>query len=122
MKKLMLLFALALPMAAHADYLDVIAGKLNPGCTMDKYLQIVQDFRDQWVKDRGYTVEILVPVQSRDLGTFFWVGRISNAEAFGKGFDEWIAGQSDPNSVSGKLSARLRECVTMESRAGYFTR
>lgn len=95
---------------------------MNPGCTMGKYQQIVQDFRDQWVKDRGYTVEILVPVQSRDLGTFFWVGRISNAEAFGKGFDEWIAGQSDPNSVSGKLSARLRECVTMESRAGYFTR
>ena len=47
MKKLMLLFLLAFPMASHADYLDVIAGKLNPGCTMDKYLQIVQDFRDQ---------------------------------------------------------------------------
>ena len=122
MKKLLLLFALALPMAAHAEYVDVIAGKLNPGCTMDKYLQIVQDFRDQWVKDRGYTVEILVPAQSRDLGTFFWVGRISNAEAFGKGLDAWVTAQSDPNSAAAKLAARFRECMTSESRAGYFTR
>jgi hypothetical protein len=122
MKKLMLLFVLAFPMAAQADYLDVIAGKFNPGCTADKYLQIVQDFRDQWANARGYKVEILFPVQSRDLGTFFWVGRISNAEAFGKGLDAWSSAQSDPNSVPAKLMARFRECATNESRAGYFTR
>ena len=122
MKKLMLLFVLAFPMASHADYLDVIAGKLNPGCTMDKYLQIVQDFRDQWANERGYKVEILVPMQSRDLGTFFWVGRISSAEAFGKGLDAWVSAQSDPNSGPAKIMARFRECTTNESRAGYFTR
>lgn len=122
MKKLMLLFVLAFPMASHADYLDVIAGKLNPGCTMDKYLQIVQDFRDQWANERGYKVEILVPTQSRDLGTFFWVGRISSAEAFGKGLDAWVSAQSDPNSGPAKMMARFRECTTNESRAGYFTR
>jgi hypothetical protein len=122
MKKLMLLFVLAFPMASQADYLDVIAGKFNPGCTMDKYLQIVQDFRDQWANARGYKVEILFPVQSRDLGTFFWVGRISNAEAFGKGLDAWSSAQSDPNSGPAKLMARFRECATNESRAGYFTR
>jgi hypothetical protein len=122
MKKLMLLLVLAFPMAAQADYLDIIGSKLNPGCTMDKYLQIVQDFRDQWANARGYKVEILFPAQSRDLGTFFWVGRISSAEAFGKGLDAWTTAQSDPNSGPAKLMARFRECTTSESRAGYFTR
>ena len=122
MKKLMLLFVLAFPMASQADYLDVIAGKLNPGCSLDKYLQIVQDFRDQWGNTRGYKVEILLPAQSRDLGTFFWVGRIANAEAFGKGLDAWTSAQSDANSGPAKLMARFRECMTSESRAGYFTR
>jgi hypothetical protein len=122
MKKLMLLLVLAFPMAAQADYLDIIGGKLNPGCTMDKYLQIVQDFRDQWANARGYKVEILFPAQSRDLGTFFWVGRMSSAEAFGKGLDAWTTAQSDPNSGPAKLMARFRECTTSESRAGYFTR
>jgi hypothetical protein len=122
MKKLIALFALALPMAAQADYLDIISSKLNPGCTMEKYLQIVQDFRDQWGNARGYKVEILSPAQSRDLGTFYWIGRVANAEAFGKGFDAWVAAQSDPNSAPAKLMARFRECTTSESRAGYFTR
>ena len=121
MKKLIALFALALPMAAQADYLDVISSKLNPGCTMDKYLQIVQDFRDQWANDRGYKVEILFPLQSRDLGTFYWVGRATSAEAFGKGLDAWVTAQSDPNSAPAKLMARFRECTTSESRAGYRT-
>ena len=122
MKKLIALFLLALPMAAQADYVDVISAQLNPGCTMDKYLQIVQDFRDQWGDARGYKVEVLVPAQSRDLGTFYWVGRVSTAEAFGKGFDAWVAAQSDPNSAPAKLMARFRECTASESRAGYFTR
>ena len=41
MKKLIALVALAFPFAAQADYIDVIAGKMLPGCTMAKYLQIV---------------------------------------------------------------------------------
>ena len=122
MKKLMWLLVLAFPMAAQADYLDIIGFKMNPGCTMEKYLQIVQDFRDQWGNARGYRVEILVPAQSRDLGMFFWVGRSANVEAFGKGLDAWCGAQSDPNSAAAKLMARFRECTTSESRAGYFTR
>ena len=122
MKKLMFLLVLAFPMASQADYVDVIAAKLNPGCTVSKYLQIVQDFRVQWADARNYRVEILFPAQSRDLGTFFWVGRISNAEAFGKGLDEWASAQSDPDSGPAKLMARFRECSTSESRAGFFTR
>ena len=121
-RQLIWLFVLAFPVAAQADYLDIIGFKMNPGCTMDKYLQIVQDFRDQWGNTRGYSVEILVPAQSRDLGTFFWVGRSKNVEAFGKGLDSWSGAQSDPSSGPAKLMARFRECTTNESRAGYFTR
>jgi len=51
-----------------------------------------------------------------------WVGRISNAEAFGKGLDAWMSAQSDPNSGPAMLMARFRECVTNQSRAGYITR
>jgi hypothetical protein len=122
MKKLMLLLVLALPTASHADYLDIISSKLNAGCTMEKYLQIVQDFRAQWADARGYKVEILFPAQSRDVNTFYWVGRIANAEAFGKGLDAWSAAQADENSGPAKLMARFRECSSSESRAGYYTR
>jgi hypothetical protein len=122
MKKLTLLFVLAFPMASQADYVDVISSKLNAGCTMDKYLQIVQDFRVQWADSRGYKVEVLLPAQSRDVNTFYWVGRIANAEAFGKGLDAWSAAQADPNSGPAKLMARFRECASSESRAGYYTR
>lgn len=122
MKKLMLSMVLAFPMIAQADYVDVIAGKLNPGCSRATYLQIVQDFRSQWGDANGYKVEILFPVTSRDLETFYWVGRMSNAAAFGKATDSWSAAQSDPNSVPARLMARFNECNVSESRAGYMTR
>jgi hypothetical protein len=121
MKKLIALFVLAFPMASHADYVDVIASKLNAGCSADKYLQIVKDFRDQWGNERGYKVEILFPLQSADIQTFYWVGRAANAEAFGKGLDDWNAAQADTNSGPAKLMARFRECTTASSRAGYVT-
>ena len=98
MKKLIALFVLAFPMAAQADYVDVIASKMTGACTMAKYLQIVKDFNEQWGKSHNYRVEILVPQQSADVQTFYWVGRAANAEAFGKGLDEWNAAQADANS------------------------
>lgn len=119
MRKLIALMVLAMPLASHADYVDVIAGKLNPGCSMSQYLQVVSDFNDQWAKDYGYKAEVLVPLQSRDMSTIYWVGRIKNAEAFGKGLDAWRAGQADSNSTAAKLMARMRECVTTESRGGF---
>jgi hypothetical protein len=121
MKKLIALSLLAIPAISFADYVDVIAGKFNPGCNMAAYLPIVKDFNETWGKEYGYKAEILVPVQSRDLSTFYWVGRVSNGVAFGKGMDAWVAGMSDPNSVPAKLMARIRACVTNESRSGYLT-
>lgn len=121
MKKLIALFVLAFPMAAQADYVDVIASKMTGACSMAKYLQIVKDFNEQWGKSHNYTVEILVPQQSADVHTFYWVGRTANAQAFGKGLDEWNAAQADPNSGPAKLMARFRECTTSSSRAGFMT-
>ena len=47
MKTRIALIAFAFPTMSHADNADVIAAKLNPGCTMRKYLQIVKDFNEQ---------------------------------------------------------------------------
>jgi len=112
---------LAFPMASLADYVDVIHGKLNAGCSMSTYLAIVKDFNEQWAKDFGYKAEILVPVQSADVNTFFWVGRIASATGFGKGLDAWNAGLTDTNSTPAKLMARFQACTTNLSRSGFMT-
>jgi hypothetical protein len=120
MKKLIAVLLFAVPSLALADYVDVLAGKLKPGCNAATLQQIVKDFNDTWgAKEYGYTAEILWPLQSRDLGTIYWVGRVADSTAFGKGFDAWRAAQSDANSVAGKLGTRLLDCVAWESRAGY---
>ena len=119
MKKFAALLLLAFPAVSLADYVDVIAMKLNAGCSIATVQQNVKDFNEQWAKDYGYKAEILVPLQSRDMSTIYWVGRIANAEAFGKGLDAWTAAQADPNSLPAKLMARFRQCTTNESRAGY---
>ena len=121
MKKLMLLFVLAFPMASHADYLDVIAMKMTGACSMSKYLQAVKDFNEQWGKSHGYRSEILAPLQSEDAKVFYWVGRTANAETFGKGLDEWNRGLADENSLSAKLMARFAECSTILSRSSFAT-
>jgi hypothetical protein len=58
---------------------------------------------------------------SQDLGTIYWVGRIKDAEAFGHGLERWNKESSDPNSVAGKLGARLNQCATWGSRGGFTT-
>lgn len=121
MKKLIALALLLVPVVSFADYVDVIRGKLNPGCSMTTYLAIVKDFNEQWGKEHGYKVEILVPVQGEDLTSFFWVGRIATGTGFGKGLDAWHTGLADSSSTAGKLMARIVACTTTMSRSGYFT-
>jgi len=121
MKKLMLLFVLAFPMASQADYLDVIGMKMTGACSMSQYLQAVKDFNEQWGQSHGYRSEILAPIQSEDVTVYYWVGRTASAEAFGKGLEEWNRGLTDPNSLSAKLMARFRECTTILSRSSFST-
>ena len=106
-------------LCAFADHLDVIEVKLNDGCDMSTYVAIKDDFNEQWAKPHGYHAEVLMPVQSHNLVSFFWVGRSANTAVFGAAWDQWSADLMDPNSVASKLWARFLECSTNLSRRGY---
>jgi hypothetical protein len=84
--------------------------------------QIVTPSCSRWKRGETKKGPTFVPAQSSEVGMYYWVGRISNAEAFGKGLDAWMSAQSDPNSGPAMVMARFRECVTNQSRAGYITR
>ena len=112
---------LAVPMVASADHLDVIEFELQEGCSFDTYLAIANDFNTQWGSKHGYQAEVLVPIQSHNLVSMFWVGRTKDAATFGKAWDTWRNEQADPNSVASKLWARFQECSTNLSRRGYDT-
>jgi hypothetical protein len=119
MKKLLAIAIVLAPLAARAEHLDVIQGKLKDGCTIEKYAAIKEDFNEQWGKAHGYTAEIAVAVQSHDLESIYWLGHTASAEAFGKAWDAWRTELSDSKSVAAKLDERFNKCTTTESRRGY---
>jgi len=116
-----LLTALACPLIASAEYVDVIELKLKDTCTMTKYLDIVKDFNTQMMP-QGYKAEILTPIHSSNLESIFWLGRSKNSESFGKVSDAYSNAVGDANTTEGKLSARLRDCTTSIARRSYRTR
>ena len=119
MKTILTVMLLALPMAAAADHLDVIEFKLNEGCSFETELQIVKDFNAQWGARNDYQAEILMPIQSHNLVSLFWLGRTRDAATFGKAWDTWRNELADPNSVASKLWARFEACGTNLARRGY---
>ena len=119
MRVLLAMLLLALPMAATADHLDVIEFKLNDGCNFNTYMAIANDFNTQWGSQNGYHAEVLMPIQSQNLVSMYWIGRSKDAAAFGKAWDTWRNAQADPNSVPSKLWARFLACSTNLSRRGY---
>ena len=119
MRVLLAMLLLALPVAAAADHLDVIEVKLNDGCSFNKYMDITKDFNAQFGSQNGYHAEVLMPIQSQNLVSMYWIGRSKDAAAFGKAWDTWRNGLADPNSVSAKLWARFLACSTNLSRRGY---
>ncbi|TFG84911.1 MAG: hypothetical protein E4H19_09490 [Chromatiales bacterium] len=121
MKKFITLILLAVPMIASADYLDVIEYTINEGCTFEQDLQITKDFNEKWAAKYGYRAELLMPLQSQNLTSYYWVGRTKDAAAFGAAWDAWRNQIADPQSVAGKLSARFLACTTNLSRRGYDT-
>lgn len=110
---------LLLPVSLFADHLDVIQTELRDGCSMEKYVEIKNDFNEQWGKKNGYLAEVIAPIQSHDLKTIYWIGRTANAAAYGKAWDTWRDELTDPNTVAGKLAARFGECSISVSRRGY---
>lgn len=88
MKKFLIL-ALAMAStstAANAEHWDVIGVKINNGCSVEKYLQIKDDF-NKWGTKHGYQASVLMPLQSNELTTLWWIGKSENAAAFGAAWD-----------------------------------
>jgi hypothetical protein len=119
MKKLIAIMLLSLPLGAAADHMDVIEVKLNADCSVDTYLQIARDFNMDFGSKHGYKSEVLVPIQSQNLESLYWVGRSKNAAAFGAAWDSWRDELKDPNSVASKLWTRFAKCGMNVSRRGY---
>lgn len=118
--KTLLVAALALlPLAVSADHLDVIQFELKDGCTIEEYLAIKDDFNAQWGQEYSYRAEVLVPVQSHDLKSFYWVGRSPDAASFGAAWDAWTSQSADSSSVAAKLVARFSRCSDETSRRSY---
>ena len=122
------LIALALalffgPATAQADYVDVIGGKLNEGCSLEKYLKLVDEFRGVMKENNyEYTVEILQPVTSEDLSIIWWIGRSKDFPTFAEGYTQWEKALSDSKSAEAKLNKKIVKCSTNVSRAGMLSR
>lgn len=110
---------LIIPVSAIADHIDVIEVQLKEGCSVNEYVAIKDDFNSMWGSKNGYRSEILMPIQSQNLISLYWVGRTSSAAAFGKAWDQWRTDLGDPKSAAAKLWARFEACSTNMSRRGY---
>lgn len=118
MKKILLTLLLALPCTATAEYLDVISFEMTGECTLPEYLEIVSDF-NAWGAEHGYQSKIAVPLQSKDLNTYQWMGSAADAATFGKAWDAWRDAQADPDSAPAQLWARFQECTVNTGRYGF---
>ena len=114
-----ILTILALPLVASADHMDVIEVALTEKCTIQEYVAIKDDFNEQWGKNNGYRAEVVVPIQSQNLVSIFWIGRSANAAAYGAAWDTWRDQLEDSNSVAAKLDERFQRCSDNVSRRGY---
>lgn len=121
MKKIFLVALFLLPGSVLADHIDVIEAKLIEGCSPQKYLAIVADFNEKWGTKNSYQTEILFPIQSNNVTSFFWVGRSANAATFGAAYDKWTKEMDNPDSLASSLMARFNECSVTLARRGYMS-
>jgi hypothetical protein len=119
---LVALLLLVVPQVSKADYIDVITDKLNPDCTMEKYLANIAEFRSvMTAQGYTYTVEIMAPVTGDDLGVVFWVGRTKDFATFAAEYSKWLAALETAGSPEAKLNEKLTRCSTNLSRSGLLT-
>lgn len=109
MKRLLAALVLALPLAAQADYLDVMEIRLREDCSFDQYLQIIKAF-NEWAADWDYRADLARPLMGSEPEVLYWLGRAPNTETFGRAWDAWREAQRDPDSRPADLGSRLREC------------
>ena len=119
MKRIILALLLWLPMAASAEYMDVIEFKLLDGCSFEKYMDIVNYFNSDWGEANGYTARVAMPIQNENLVSLYWLGTTKNAATFGKAWDTWRDALSNSDSVEAKLWARFQACEINLARSGY---
>jgi hypothetical protein len=119
MKGILAIALLGLPLAAAADHMDVIEVKLNAECSLDTYLQIAQEFNSDWATGHDYRAEVLVPIQSHNLESLYWVGRSKTTVGFGEAWDAWLKDLKNPESAAARLWARFGKCGKNVSRRGY---
>ena len=122
MKK-QLLLGLSLGLCAslvQAAYLDVLAFKLKPACTLKDFIALNQQM-NEWGKPYNLTAEVVVPVFSDMPDGYAWVGRTPNAETFGKAWDTWRAAEVKGEEPVSKLNARWTECTEVVYRRGFDT-
>jgi hypothetical protein len=119
---LLVCVTLLAPLAAHADYLDVITTKLNASCTLDKYRGVVDEFRGVMKSQNyKYTVEVAVPFVGSDLSLVYWVGRTPDKATFGQENDRWDAAVAKPDTPEAKVNAKIAACGVNVARTGSTT-
>ena len=112
--------ALACSPFAQAEFLDVIAFKLKPACTMADFIQLNKEMND-WGKKYNMTSEVAVPVFSDNPAGSAWLGRTPNAAAFGKVWDAWRTAVDNADPVVKKMNDRWSECTETVYRRGFDT-
>lgn len=105
---------------AQADYLDVLAFKLKPDCTLKDFIVLNQQM-NEWGKAYNLTSEVIVPVFSDTPDGYAWVGRTPSAEAFGKAWDAWRTAVVKGEAPVSKLNARWQTCTAMSYRRSFDT-
>jgi hypothetical protein len=104
----------------QADYLDVLAFKLKPACSVKDFVALNQQMND-WGKAYNMTSEVVIPVFSDDLYGMAWVGRTPNATAFGKAWDAWRMARDKGEAPVSTLDARWTECTEVVYRRSFDT-
>jgi hypothetical protein len=121
MKRFLAAILITVPFYVSAAHLDVIQLELKEGCELSQYVAIAKDFNEKWAKDYDYNAEVLMPIQSDNLTSLFWVGRSSGAAEFGATWEAWVSDLGKSGSTAAKLSARFEACSTNMSRRSYST-
>lgn len=115
--------ALAVPLSASAQYVDVIVSELTDQCTLEQYLPVVEEFRGVMSSQGyGYTVEILQPLTGEDVNVLYWVGRTKDFATFGADYSKWEAALQNAGSPEAAVSEKINKCTRNLSRSGSLVR